>query len=213
MLNSSLQCFEHRKYRIAKYLALSLPQDSKTRSWRHYHYRNNGQTMYKQTIFPLDCYRSDSQELFCKTESKLSLCSPEIVFLLLIAGLWWQGMAKETQLGSLQVKRSCLRSSSGPCCSIQSSQLPVAVRAFPLRLPSAAVPDLKVTHKLCSEEKGSKAAPAPLCLLYIGCESEREGGGWRFPELHVTVPQHWWKERGHRARGGDQKAQAGKIYS
>lgn len=60
--------------------------------------------MYKQTIFPLDCYRSDSQEPFCKRESELSLCSAEIAFLLLIAGLWWQGMAEETQLGSLQEK-------------------------------------------------------------------------------------------------------------
>lgn len=160
MLNSSLQCFEHRKYRIAKYLALSLPQDSKTRSWRHYHCRNNGQTMYKQTIFPLDCYRSDSQEPFCKTERELSLCFAEIAFVLLIAGLWWQEMAKGTQLGSVQEKRTCLRSSSGPCCSMQSPQLPVAVRALPLRLPSAAASHLKVAHKLCSEEKGSKAAPS-----------------------------------------------------
>lgn len=160
MLNSSSQCFEHRKYRIAKYLALSLPQDSKTRSWRHYHYRNNGQTMYKQTIFPLDCYRSDFQEPFWKTESELSLCFPEIAFLLLIAGFWWQGMAKETQLGSLQEKGTCLRSSSGPSCSMQSPQLSMALRALPLRLSSAAVSHLKVTHKLCSEEKGSKAAPS-----------------------------------------------------
>lgn len=44
--------------------------------------------MDKQTIFPLDCYRSDSQELFCTTESEFSLYFPEIALLLLIAGLW-----------------------------------------------------------------------------------------------------------------------------
>lgn len=115
--------------------------------------------------------------------------------------LWWHRIGQqqltivnEIQLYYLQYRTTYLRCSSGLLCSIQSMQLPVAVRTLPLRLSSAVVLYLKVTHNFCSKEKGSKAAPSTF-LCTINSKFEREDGGCMFPQLRDTVLWHWYKKR------------------